>query len=268
MTDSVEELAAVSDPGEVGRAEHNKGDRFVIQLCNLAAWLFPILMLAISAQVILRNSGMNQAWLDDLQWWLYGAAVLMGVGYAVTTDSHVRVDIFYDNYSDEKKTRVNLFAIGWLFLPFIILAWDVTFDYALSSIRANEGSDSPNGLHNLWLLKSFMNISFIFIAIACCAAIHRNLSRLHEPKMWRLLWAAFPASFLALNLAIYYGLFGLMSLLAEEGTTAREISRGPVFGELEFGNYELTYTVVAALLLTPLIILALRAMDTSRKAGN
>ena len=167
MTDSVEELVAISDPGEVGRAEHNKGDRFVIRLSNVAAWLFPILMLAITAQVILRNSGMNQAWLDDLQWWLYGAAVLMGVAYAVTTDSHVRVDIFYDNFPKDKKTRVNLFAIGWLFLPFVILSWDVTYDYALSSIRANEGSDSPNGLHNLWLLKSFMNISFIFIAIAC-----------------------------------------------------------------------------------------------------
>ncbi|WP_375255375.1 TRAP transporter small permease subunit [Yoonia sp.] len=261
----VEELVAVSDPGEVDREEHNRGDRFVVQLSNIAAWLFPILMLAISAQVVLRNSGMNQAWLDDLQWWLYGAAVLVGVGYAVTTDSHVRVDILYDNFPSEKKTRVNIFAIGWLFLPFIILSWDVTYDYALTSLRADEGSSSPNGLHNLWIIKIFMNWSFIFIAIACWAALTRNVARLKTPKLWRVLWAGFPGLFLTVNLAIYYGLYSVMSLFAEEGASARDISRGPAFGSIEFGNYELTYTVVASLILAPLIVLGLRAMDPSRK---
>lgn len=266
--DKVEELVAVSDPGEIGRAEHNRGDRFIIFISNIAAWLFPILMLAITSQVILRNSGMNQAWLDDLQWWLYGAAVLVGVGYAVTTDSHVRVDIFYDNFPTEKKTRINIFAIGWLFLPFIVLSWDVTYDYALTSIRADEGSSSPNGLHNLWIIKTFMNLSFVFIAIACWAAVVRNLKRLHQPKLWRQLWATFPGTFLLINLTIYYGLYLIMSFLAEEGTSGRDIARGPAFGSVEFGNYELTYTVVAALIITPLLILVLRAMDPSRKTES
>ena len=265
--DEPQELVAVSDPGEVGREEHNRGDRFVVAISNIAAWLFPVLMLAITAQVILRNSGMNQAWLDDLQWWLYGAAVLMGVGYAVTTDSHVRVDILYDAFPPEKKTRVNIFAIGWLFLPFIILSWDVTYDYALGSLRADEGSSSPNGLHNLWIIKVFMNLSFIFIGIACWSTLVRNLSRLHRPALWRQLWAAFPATFMLINLAIYYGLYNIMSLFAEEGASSRDISRGPAFGSLEFGNYELTYTVIAGLIIAPLLVLVLRAMDSSRKTG-
>lgn len=265
--ESPQELVAISDPGEVGRAEQNRGDRFVIRMSNIAAWLFPILMLAITAQVILRNSGMNQAWLDDLQWWLYGAAVLVGVGYAVTTDSHVRVDILYDNFPDDKKTRINLFSIGWLFLPFIILSWDVTYDYALGSLRADEGSSSPNGLHNLWIIKVFMNLSFIFIGIACWSAIVRNLKRLHPPVLWRQLWAAFPATFMLINLTIYYGLYGVMSLFAQVGASARDISRGPAFGSVEFGNYELTYTVVASLILAPVIVLVLRAMDPSRKTN-
>ena len=266
MSESSQEIVAVSDPGEVGRAEHNRGDRFVVAISNVAAWLFPILMVAITAQVILRNSGMNQAWLDDLQWWLYGAAVLMGVGYAVTTDSHVRVDIFYDGFPIEKKTRINIFSLGWLFLPFVILSWDVTFDYAVSSIRADEGSDSPNGLHNLWILKTFMNLSFIFIGVATWFAIKRNLSRLHPPRLWRMLWAAFPSTFLAINLAIYYGMLIVLSALAPEDSTTRDILRGPAFDELEFGNYEVTYTVIAAVIATPLVILVLRALDRTRKS--
>ena len=71
----------------------------IVFISTLFAWLFPFLMVAICAQVVLRGAGMNQAWLDDFQWWLYGSAVLVGIAYAVTTNSHVRVDILYDGFS-------------------------------------------------------------------------------------------------------------------------------------------------------------------------
>ena len=112
-----------------------------------------------------------------------------------------------------------------------------------------------------------MNLAFVFIGIACWAAVKRNVTRLHPPKFWRLLWGTFPATFLMIILAIYYGLYGIMTLLAEEGATSRDIARGPAFGELEFGNYEITYTVIAALIVTPLVVFVLRAMDQSRKSG-
>ncbi|MEO0828971.1 MAG: hypothetical protein AAFY03_00740, partial [Pseudomonadota bacterium] len=108
-----EKLVQLYDPGEENRAEHNRGDRLIVGISNAIAWVFPLLMLAICTQVVLRTVGRyqdslvgiplleglsligNQAWLDDLQWWMYGFACLDGVAYAVTTNSHVRVDIFY-----------------------------------------------------------------------------------------------------------------------------------------------------------------------------
>ena len=89
---------AITDPGERLRAEHYKIDRFVIAVSNVMSWIFPILMFAIVAQVVMRKMGHNQAWLDDGQWWLYGIAMMAGFAYAITTDSHVRVDIFYQNF--------------------------------------------------------------------------------------------------------------------------------------------------------------------------
>ena len=197
---TTDEIIAISDPGEVGRENHNRGDRFIVVISNVFAWLFPFLMIAICSQVVLRYIGMNQAWLDDFQWWLYGAAVLIGIGYAVTTNSHVRVDILYDRFPIEKKTRIEIFALAWLFLPFIILCWDVTLSYAISSVTAWEGSDSPNGLHNLWILKVFMNLSFIFIGIATWAAYVRNLSLMTRPVLWKQLLFAFPSTMFLINL--------------------------------------------------------------------
>jgi TRAP-type mannitol/chloroaromatic compound transport system permease small subunit len=264
--DSADELVKLSDPGEVGREEHNRVDRMVVAISNIAAWLFPILMIAIVSQVFLRSAGMNQAWLDDFQWWLYGMAVLVGIGYAVTTNSHVRVDILFDNFSREKQTKIEIFGLAWLFLPFIILAWDLTIPYAISSVVADEGSDSPNGLHNLWILKVFMNLSFVFIIVACWGAYVRFLSRLTKPVLWKQLFYAFPATMFGVNLTIYYAIWWALRLSTSGDVTNREIGRHWIFGEIAFGVQEIKYTIIITLVLTVIVIGIARLMDRGDKA--
>jgi len=259
MADQEASIVAISDPGEVGRSEHNSGDRFSVHVSNAFAWLFPILMLAIVAQVILRSSGFNQAWLDDLQWWLYGSAVLFGIGYAVTTNSHVRVDIFFDNYDTEKKTKIEIFGLVWCLLPFIILCWDLTVHYAWSSIQALEGSDSPNGLHNLWILKCLMNLSFIFIGVAIWAAYHRFLAKLTEPTLFRQLLWAFPSTMYLINLVVYYVIWWFLKLTRTdpetgEALTNREVGRLGIFDTFEVGVEDIKYTIVITLVVTLLVL--------------
>lgn len=259
-------IIAISDPGEVGKADHARADRIVVHISNLFAWIFPFLMVAICSQVVLRTAGFNQAWLDDFQWWLYGSAVLVGIGYAVTTNSHVRVDIRYENFTPEKKLRTDIFALAWLFLPFIILCWDVTLNYAIASIASDEGSDSPNGLHNLWILKTFMNVSFLFIAFATWAAYVRALGKLTEPLLWKKLFWAFPSTMFAVNLVIYYAIWWVIYLSSPEGTTQREVGRHWIFDEVEFGNYDIKYTIMITVVATLVVIGLARILARPGKA--
>jgi TRAP-type C4-dicarboxylate transport system permease small subunit len=182
--------------------------------------------------------------------------VLIGIGYAVTTNSHVRVDIFYDRFDRRKQARIDVFALAWLFLPFSILAWDVTQDYALASVAAREGANSPNGLHRLYLLKVFMNLSFVFIAAACWFAYLRRLAvLLGRPLWWQKLLYAFPAVAFVLNLVIYYlGIAAVMALT--EAETSREASRHAIFEAIEIARWEMTYTVAAAIIAAALLVAA------------
>ncbi|MCG6904479.1 MAG: TRAP transporter small permease subunit [Rhodobacter sp.] len=255
---------AIYDPGEVGRHAHNRGDRVVVLISNIVAWLFPLLVVAICAQVILRQLGHNQAWLDDLQWWLYGAAVLIGVAYAVTTDGHVRVDIFYDNFDPARKARIDIFALVWCFLPFIILSWDVTLSYAIASVSANEGSDSPNGLHNLWILKVVLNLSFLLMALAIWSMYIRRLAVLTVPKPGRQLLWAFPSTMFAVNLVVYYAFYLFYLITLPEGESARSISRNPIFGEVELGPWDIKYTIIITFALTLVLIGAALWRDSRR----
>jgi TRAP-type mannitol/chloroaromatic compound transport system permease small subunit len=266
--DPEEPLVAISDPGEVGREHHSRGDRSIIHISNFFSWIYPILMIAICSQVVLRGLGHNQAWLDDMQWWLYGAAVLIGVGYAVTTNSHVRVDILYDNFAKPKQRKIDIFGLAWLFLPFIILCWDVTLSYAISSVVAGEGSDSPNGLHRLYLLKVFMNLSFVFIAAATWFAYVRYLGQLVKPLWWRKLFWAFPAVAFVVNLVIYYSALGWVMFTSEEAITARQATRHWFFDTFDIGPEEMKFTVASALIVTVIIIaIAYVLRDKSEEQG-
>lgn len=253
--ESQQTMSAINDPGMFGRADHNKADRLVIQISNLAAWIFPVLILAICIQVFIRQLGHNQAWLDDLQWWLYGTAGMLGTAYAVTTDSHVRVDVLYEGFDARKKTRVDVFGLVWCVLPFVILCWDVTLGYAFTAWVIDEGSSSPNGLHNLWILKVMLNLSFVLIALAIVAIYVRKMRLNGETRLGRLLLWAFPSLMFVINLAIYYALYGYHYLTLEEGQNPRTIRREAVFGEVDlFGIWDIRYTIIAALVVTLAVI--------------
>jgi TRAP-type mannitol/chloroaromatic compound transport system permease small subunit len=250
-----EQSVAIYDPGEVGRETHNKGDRAVVNISNVAAWIFPVLMLAICTQVVIRQLGHNQAWLDDLQWWLYGTAGLVGVAYAVTTNSHVRVDIFYALFSKERKARIEVYGLVWCFMPFIILCWDVTLGYAITSVMTDEGSSSPNGLHNLWILKVIVNLSFLLTFFALCSMYVRQMRVLGEDRLGRLLLWAFPSVMYVVNLVIYYVLYVFHYVTLPEDQNPRTILRKPVFDEIKvMGIWDIRYTIIMTLVATALLI--------------
>jgi len=225
-SDTIDHVAEISDPGERDRASHLPGDRLMINFGNVMAWLFPILMTAIVAQVVMRKAGFNQAWLDDAQWWMYGAALTTGFGYAITTESHVRVDIFHANFSPRKKARVELFALGWCLLPFLILMFDVLIHYSFASLVAREGSDSPNGLHGLYMLKLLLPVLFAMAIIATLSTLLRHLATLTKPTMWSIILAAFPAMWFAAERVVYYLLWWVVRL-SNPDLVSRRIGKEP-----------------------------------------
>lgn len=227
-TPTIDEVLAITDPGDVGREKHTKIDRLMINCGNVISWAFPLLMIAIVSQVILRANGMNQAWLDDLQWWIYGVAMLTAFGYAITTDSHVRVDILHQSYSPEKKARIEVIAVGWFLLPFVILMSDVMLHYAWSSIEAGEGSSSPNGLHRLYILKSMMPVLFVLAGFAALAVFRRNLRVFTNLNLaTQLIWA-FPAAVFLMWRAVHYLMYWFVFLTNAE-IEDRRITREPMF---------------------------------------
>lgn len=225
--ESLEQSIAISDPGEQDRASQTWADRVVIQVGNVTAWLFPLLMLAICTQVVIRKMGFNQAWLDDAQWWMYGFAMTVGFAYAITTQSHVRVDILHQHFRPAKKARIEIIGLGWFLLPFLLIMGDMLIHYGWSSLLAREGSDSPNGLHGLWMLKMSLPVIFLLAALAAVSMLTRHLGAIAPVKLWTVLVALFPAAWFAAERLAFYVLWWVVRLTNPD-VKPRRISREPL----------------------------------------
>lgn len=252
----IDEVMSISDPGEKNRENHTWGDRLTVNVSNVIAWVLPLLMVAIVAQVIMRKAGFNQAWLDDAQWWMYGFAMLAGFAYAITTESHVRVDILHQNYSPVRKARIEVFAHGWLLLPFMALMTVMLFHYALVSIKVGEGSDSPNGLHMLYLLKTSLPILFSLAIIASWSAMSRHLRTIGTPSLFAKLIGAFPFVWFVAERTIFYVLYWLIRVTNPD-LNPRRIIRDPL----------VEYTIYMGLALTLILLLVAYLLKRSVKKG-
>src|SRR3954464_6164593 len=73
----------------------------------------------------------SNAWLE-IQWYMFGALVLLGASYTLKKNEHVRVDIVYTNISTRKQIWVDIIGGILFMLPATLilayLSWPVFYN--------------------------------------------------------------------------------------------------------------------------------------------
>ncbi len=154
-------------------------ERLVKTIGHVVMWANVLLVGAIVIQVALRYLlNQNYPKLDEIQWHFYGLTTMIGLSYALVTDSHVRVDLLHMQLSHRARRIIEIVGILALLMPFIYLMIDQGYDYFYESWRVNERSDSPVGLPARWALKSVIPISFVLLGLAALARLIHDVHAL------------------------------------------------------------------------------------------
>jgi TRAP-type mannitol/chloroaromatic compound transport system permease small subunit len=146
-------------------------------LCGIIAAAAMILMLLnVFYDVVMRYVFNDVSiGMQELEWHLFSVVFLMGTPYAMTKDGHVRVDIFYEGFSDARKAWINLTGALLFVLPFTILVAWYGVDFSYQAYLIDEGSADPGGLSNRWLIKGLIPLSFSLMALAGLGMIVKAL---------------------------------------------------------------------------------------------
>ncbi|MGD2097166.1 MAG: TRAP transporter small permease subunit [Desulfobacterales bacterium] len=156
-------------------------DRLIQKIGFGLMWANCIVIVAIIIQVILRYGfGHGLVLLEELQWHFYAVAFMFGLSYAVTTDSHVGMDLVFDKLSPKWQCRWDIFGILVLLLPFAALICYQSLDFVYESWRLNERSVAPQGLPWRWAIKSVVPLSFAMLVLSAVSRLIRTIATLRR----------------------------------------------------------------------------------------
>ena len=162
----------------------------LIDACNerigkLTSWLVLVMVIVGVWNVIGRYLGRitgrelsSNAYLEA-QWYMFDLVFFLGAAYVLKHDEHVRVDLFYNQYSPKTKALINLLGTALFLIPFCVLVIIFSWDTVLYSWLDLEVSPDPGGLPR-YPIKTLIPIGFILLIFQGISEIIKNLAILTE----------------------------------------------------------------------------------------
>ena len=103
---------------------------------------------------------------------------LLSAGWAFQNDKHVRVDVFYQNFSEKTKAVVNLLGTIVLLLPLCYIGFVESTQFTIASYQIGETSPDPGGLPGRFIIKSMIPLGFFFLGLQGIAVVLRSIKTL------------------------------------------------------------------------------------------
>lgn len=144
--------------------------------------LIALILLAVFMRYALKFRTVE---IGELQWHFYAVGFMIGLSYAVTTGSHMGMDLVRDKLSENTRARLDIFGILVLLLPFACLIFFQSLEFVHDSWVVNERSNNDMGLPFRWAIKSVIPVSFGLLIVSALSRLVRNISKLRGKENTR-----------------------------------------------------------------------------------
>ena len=150
-----------------------------------AMWLVLLATLISSGNAVMRYGFdlSSNAWLE-IQWYLFALIFLLGAGYTLKHNGHVRIDILYGRFSPRLQAWVDLLGGLLLLLPLCGLMVWMGWGGFSDSLAVNETSPDAGGLLR-WPIKLAIPLGFALLLLQGVAEIVKRAAFLtgHAPLL-------------------------------------------------------------------------------------
>ena len=153
-------------------------DKLNEKLAVIADWLVLLSCLISAGNAFLRYafSISSNAWLE-IQWYMFGALVLLGASYTLRRNEHVRVDIVYSNLSTRRQICVDIFGGILFLLPATIILAYLSWPVFYNSWVQGEISTNAGGLIR-WPIKIFLPLGFALLSLQGISELIKRVAML------------------------------------------------------------------------------------------
>lgn len=142
---------------------------------RLLAWLALAMGLLTALIVVMRYGfSVNSIFLQELVTYMHASLFLLGGAYALKSQAHVRVDIFYRSFGPRGQAWVNSLGGIVFLMPVCLFIVGASWNYVTEAWIIRETSSEPGGIPGVYLLKSLIPLMAINMLLQGTAETLRN----------------------------------------------------------------------------------------------
>jgi len=135
-------------------------------VADLIRWLALVMVLVQFCIVIGRYVfGYNSIAAQESVLYMHATLFMLGAGYTLLVDKHVRVDVYYAKVSEAARRRIDIFGHIFLLIPSMIALLYWSWPSVRNSWKILEGPISVGGIEAVFLLKSLIPAFCILILL-------------------------------------------------------------------------------------------------------
>lgn len=130
-----------------------------------STWLVLVVVVISAGNAVMRYSinWSSNAFLE-IQWYLFSAIFLLGAGYVLKKNEHIRIDVVAGRLSARAQNWIDVFGIIVFMLPMVFLTLYLSWEVFLNAWNTGEGSPNPGGLVR-WPVRLLLPVGFFFLLL-------------------------------------------------------------------------------------------------------
>lgn len=149
----------------------------------ISAVLTILMVVNVFAVVALRYGlSFGRIWMQELYVWTHAAVFLAASGFTLRENGHVRIDLVYGRLGLKVRAFINLLGSIIFALPFLYFLWTWAFPLVERSFSLREASSETGGLPGFFILKGFILLFVILLALQVLALTIRSIQTMVSGK--------------------------------------------------------------------------------------
>jgi TRAP-type mannitol/chloroaromatic compound transport system permease small subunit len=130
------------------------------------AWTTLGLVLVVFVDVLMRYLvNTSFVFVQELEWHVFSFIFLLGAGYTLLHDGHVRVDIIYQAVGPKAQAWINLIGVIFFLIPGCFLVVYTSWAFMWTALQVWEGSSDPGGIPWRFVVKGFIPAGFSLLLL-------------------------------------------------------------------------------------------------------
>lgn len=129
------------------------------------SWLVLVAVLISAGNAVVRYAiGDSSNAFLELQWVLIAAVFLLGAGYTLLDQQHVKIDIVYGRFSRRTQLWIDIFGTIFFLFPMAFMIIWLSWPVFVAAYQSGEVSANTGGL-TLWWARLLVPVGFFFLLL-------------------------------------------------------------------------------------------------------